>query len=137
MYRYSGKFTPNKEMVGTWAWCVWPQPKNPEEVEASIKKWLKPRLGKNPRKVDRPKDIIQLSDGGKVKSKFFSGYFWSDDMLIGMNDDQALKMEVRTIEGYDFLIVEKGGFNAEPDSDAEADIPDDWHCGYHIYIRQK
>ncbi|MFK7910849.1 MAG: DUF6288 domain-containing protein [Akkermansiaceae bacterium] len=137
MYRYSGKFTPNKQMVGKWAWCVWPQPKTPQEVDTSIKKWLKPRLAKNPTKVDRPKDMMQLSADGKVKSKFFSGYFWSGDTLAGINDDQALKMEVRTVEGYDFLIVEKGGFNVTPDSDEENKISKDYHCGYHIYIRQK
>ena len=71
------------------------------------------------------------------KSGYFRGYFWSGDQLIGINDDQALKMEIRTYEGYDFLIIEKGGFNAKPDSDEEQAVPKDWHCGYHIYIRQK
>ncbi|MBT8037589.1 MAG: PDZ domain-containing protein [Verrucomicrobiae bacterium] len=138
LYRYSGKFTPNKDVVGRWAWCVWPQPKNPQEVDASIKQWLKPRLGKNPAKVKNPKDYIQLSDGGKVsKSKYFRGYFWSGDKLIGINDDQALKMEVKTVEGFDFLIVEKGGFDAKPDNDEIKGIPKGWHCGYSIYIRQK
>ncbi|MBT8043426.1 MAG: PDZ domain-containing protein [Verrucomicrobiae bacterium] len=138
MYRYNGEFIPNKKLVGNWAWCVWPQPKNPQEVDSYIKRWLKPRLDKNPAKVERPKDFIKLQDGGKVaRSRYFGGYFWSGDMLIGVNDDQALKMEVRTIDGYDFLIVEKGGFNTKPDNDDIKEIPKDWHCGYHIYIRQK
>ena len=138
MYRYGGKFTANKKMVGKWSWCVWPQPKNPKEVDSFIKKWLKPRLGKNPTKVDKPKDTLWLSDGGKVdKSKYFSGYFWSGDRLVGVNDDQALKMEVRTVEGFDFLIVEKGGFNVAPVTEEASEIPKDWHCGYHIYIRQE
>ena len=73
------------------------------------------------------------------KSKFFGGYFWSGDMLIGVNDDQALKMEVRTVGGRDFLIIERGGFNAVPDTEEEAtaEVPKDWHCGYHVYVRQK
>lgn len=138
MYTYSGKFTSNDKMIGTWAWAVWPQPNNPQEVDETINKWLKPRLGKNPAKVDRPKDMLVLSDGGKVaKSRYFGGYFWSGDMLIGVNDDQALKMEVRTVEGFDFLIVEKGGFNTTPDSDEVEKVPANWHPGYHVYIRQK
>ena len=138
LYRYSGKFTPNKKMIGKWSWCVWPQPKNPQELDAVIKKWLKPRLKKNPAKVTKPKDHIWISDKGKVaKSRYFGGYFWSGDMLIGVNDDQALKMEVRTYEGYDFLIIEKGGFNATPVTDEIKKISKDWHCGYHVYIRQK
>ncbi|MFK7852033.1 MAG: DUF6288 domain-containing protein [Akkermansiaceae bacterium] len=138
MYAYSGKFTPNQKMIGTWSWAVWPQPKNPAEIDDSIKKWLKPRLKKDPTKVEKPKDTLQLKEGGVVaKSKFHSGYFWSDDMLVGVNDDQALKMEVRTIDGFDFLVVEKGGFNAEPESDEVLEIAKDWHPGFSIYIRQK
>ena len=138
MYRYSGKFTPNKKIEGKWAWCVWPQPKNPKELDAVIKKWLKPKLGKNPAKVDKPKDHLHLSKGGKVgKSRFFGGYFWSGDMLIGIDDDQALKMEVRTYDGYDFLIVEKGGFDSTNEQGEAEKVPQDWHCGYHVYIRQK
>ncbi len=139
MYVYNGKFVPNKEVLGTWAWAVWPQPGKPEQVDEFIKKWLKPRLDKDPTKVQGSKDTLVFGDGGKVsKSKYFGGYFWSDDMLIGVNDDQALKMEVRTVEGYDFLIIEKGGFNTTPDNeeDATAGVPKDFHCGYHIYIRQ-
>ena len=138
LYRYSGKFTPNKKLVGTWAWAVYPTPRNPQEIDKYINNWLKPRLGKSPTKIKNPKDLLQLADGGKVpKSKNFRGYFWSGDRLVGSNDDQALKMELRTVEGIDFLVIERGGFNATPDSDKVKQIPKDWHCGYHIYIRQK
>jgi len=138
MYVYSGKFTSNDKLIGTWAWAVWPQPKGPQDLDETINKWLKPKLGKNPEKVEGSKDTLQLLDGGKVaKSRYFGGYFWSGDMLVGVNDDQALKMEVKTYEGYDFLIVEKGGFNTEPDSDEIEKVPADWHPGYHVYIRQK
>ena len=79
-----------------------------------------------------------MSEGGKVsKSGFFRGYFWSGDHLIGVNDDQALKMEVRTYEGYDFLLIEKGGFNTAPTTEEESEVAKDWHCGYHVYIRLK
>jgi hypothetical protein len=60
-------------------------------------------------------------------------------MLVGVNDDQALKMEIRTVDGVDFLLVERGGFNAVPktEEEATAGVPADWHCGYHVYVRQK
>ena len=138
MYTYSGKFTPNKDVVGTWAWAIYPQPNNPQEVDAKINAFMNPKSGKAPDKIDKPKDVIQIIDGGKVaKSKNFGGYFWSGDMLIGVNDDQALKMEVRTVGGRDFLIVERGGFNAAPDSDEVVKISKDYHCGYHVYMREK
>ncbi len=139
-YVYSGKFAPNAAVIGTWAWAVYPQPNKPSEIDDRIKAYLKGANGKDPTKVDKPKDTIQLLDGGKVaKSKMFGGYFWSGDMLVGVNDDQALKMEVRKVDGVDFLIVERGGFNATPETEeqATAAVPKDWHCGYHVYVRQK
>ena len=138
-YNYGGKFEPNPALVGTWAWAVWPQPANPSEIDKCIANYLKGKKGKDPTKPEGSKDTLQLMDGGNVgKSKYFGGYFWSGDMLIGINEDQALKMEVRTVEGVDFLIVEKGGFNAVPDTEeaATAAVPKDWHCGYHIYVKQ-
>jgi hypothetical protein len=140
MYAYDGNFKLNPALIGTWAWAVWPQPANPSEIDKCIANYLKGKKGKDPTMVDKPKDMIQLMDGGKVaKSRFFGGYFWSGDMLIGVNDDQAVKMEVRKVDGVDFLIVEKGGFNAAPTTEeaATAAIPKDWHCGYHVYVKQK
>ena len=139
MYSYSGTFTPNKSAVGTWAWALYPQPLNPKEVYPLINAWLNPKNGKAPDKIDKPKDVLQLLDGGKVAhSRFFGGYFWSGDRLIGVDDDQALKFEIRTVGGRDFLIVERGGFNAVPqtEDEATAGVPKDWHCGYHVYVRQ-
>ncbi len=137
MYAYAGTFTPNPKLVGTWAWAVYPAPNNPSEIEARIDAFLKTPAGKSGAVIDNPKDVIQLIDGGKVaKSKFFNGYFWTGDMLVGINDDQALKMEVRTMGGRDFLLIERGGFNKPPDSDEVKELPQDWHCGYHVYVRQ-
>ncbi|MGB1129311.1 MAG: hypothetical protein ACPG4K_04625, partial [Haloferula sp.] len=139
MYAYSGKFTPNDKMVGTWAWAVWPTPNNPSEIDERINAFIKGHKGKPPEKIAKPKDTLKLEKGGKVsKSGFYRGYFWSGDMLIGVDDDQALKMEIRTVAGRDFLIVERGGFNAVPktEEEATADIPKDYHCGFHVYMRE-
>jgi hypothetical protein len=139
MYAYSGRFTPNKSAVGTWAWAVWPAPNKPEDIDKCIANYLKGKKGKDPSKVEGSKDTLQLLDDGKVaKSKFYGGYFWSGDMIVGVNDDQALKIEVRKVDGVEFLIVERGGFNAVPQTEEEATsaVPKDWHCGYHVYVRQ-
>ncbi len=37
----------------------------------------------------------------------------------------------------DFLIVEKGGFNAKPDNNEVVKIPKDGHCCYHMYLKKK
>ncbi len=139
MFTYSGRFTPNKAALGTWAWAVWPAPNKPAEIDACIDRFLKSKEGQSGAPIEKPKDIIQFIDGGKVaKTRFYGGYFWSGDMLVGINDDQALKFEVRSVGGRDFLIVERGGFNKTPDTEEEATakVPKDWHCGYHVYVRQ-
>jgi hypothetical protein len=45
-------------------------------------------------------------------------------------------MEVRNVGGRDFLIIERGGFNVAPTSDDVVEISKDYHCGYHVYMRQ-
>jgi len=139
-YAYSGKFTPNPAVIGTWAWAVYPQPEKPSEIDDRINAFIKGTKGVTPIKIDNPKDLLQILDEGKLaKSRYFSGYFWSGDVLIGVNDDQALKMEVRKVGGIDFLIVERGGFNATPttEEDATTKISKDWHCGFSVYVRQQ
>lgn len=98
MYAYSGTFTPNPGLIGTWAWAVWLQPSNPSEIDGRISNFMKANNGNGPDKIEKPKDVIQFLDGGKIaKSRFFGGYFWSGDMLVGINDDRALKMEIRMV----------------------------------------
>jgi hypothetical protein len=136
MYQYSGRFEPNDELIGRWEWTIWPAANRPEEVEDKIMSWLKPRLGKG--KVEPlKKDTLVIEPGGKTsKSRYYRDHFWSGNMLVGLNDDQALKMELRTYEGYDFLIIERGGkFGGGPDDEGTEAVPDDWHPGYHIYMR--
>jgi len=139
MYAYSGTFTPNPAAIGTWAWAIWPAANKPDEIDDCIQNFLKSNGGNPPQKIENPKDVIQLVDGGKVaKSRFYGNSFWSGDMIVGINENQAVKFEVRTVGGRDFLIVERGGFNATPqtEDEATAKVPPDWHCGYHIYVRQ-
>jgi len=127
MYSFSGTFTPNPRVVGTWNWAVWPRPKSAEQVEKSLAGWVE-RMKKGNK--EKPKDVITLSADGKVKSGFYKGYFWSGDMLIGTDDGLARKMELRTVAGKDFLIIEAGGFDPE-------DIPTEWDKKYTIYMRVK
>ncbi len=142
MYAYSGKHVTNDPMVGTWDWCVWPAANKPSEVDAKINDWVKNQTkgGKPlPNKPNGSKDTMQIMKGGTLKSKFYSGHFWSGDWIIGLNEDQALKAQIKTVGGRDFLVVERGGFNAVPttEEDATAAVPADYHCGYHIYMRRK
>ena len=137
MYTYSGKFTPNDKLVDTWVWAVWPNPDKPGQIDQRINKWLKNKLDRQPIKIKRPKDTLKLSAGGKVSSnRFFKDSFWSGNMIIGVNNGEARKMELRTYHGIDFLIIEKGGFTPSDDDDGLEGVPENYHCGYHVYIRK-
>ncbi|MDT8391250.1 MAG: DUF6288 domain-containing protein [Lentisphaeria bacterium] len=142
LYQYSGEFTPNPQLVGTWAWAIWPRPKSPEELPAAAEKWVKSaqkqieeynnlpdsqKRGRNRKTLW--KDTLEIKDGGLVKStNYFKGYFWSGDMLIGINSDVARKMGIRNFGGKDFLIIESGGFDHD-------DMATDWNSRYTIYMR--
>ena len=127
-YRYSGRHTPNKALEGTWLWVLWPPPANPQDIDPKINQWLK-GWARGGNKPIRPKDTLQLQGGGRVaRSGYFKGHFWSGDMLISPQKGVALKMVARTIDGYDFLLVEKGGFD-------KAKEDKNWHPGYHGYVR--
>ena len=126
LYRYSGTFTPNKAVVGTWHWAVWPRPKTEAGLEKAAANWV----AHIEKRKERPKDVLQIMDKGKLKSGHFKGYFWSGDMLIGVNDGLARRMEVRSFAGKDFLIIESGGFD-------KGKIPTDWSQKYTIYMRAK
>lgn len=124
MYVYSGTFTPNPDVVGTWHWAVWPRPQTADEVDTRATAWAQRT------KYDSPKDVLQILDGGEVKGRNWGGYFWSGDMLIGATTGIARKMEVRTFGGKDFLIFENGGF--EPGENLST-----WNERYNIYMRVK
>jgi len=138
MYTFSGTHTPNKEVIGTWSWAIYPPPNKPEDIDPFIDKYLAwKNSAKGSATKEGPKEMIEFREKGNLaKSVYFRGYFWTGNMLIGTHDDQALKIEIRKRGGRDFLIVERGGFQTPPDVD-EVQVAKDWHCGYHVYVRQE
>jgi len=127
MYVYSGTFTPNDAIVGEWHWAVWPRPKTEADVEKGATAWVE---GSKKGKQEKPKDVLTLNKNGGVRSSAYKGYFWSGNMLVSANESIARKMELRTIAGKDFLIIEAGGFDPE-------NMPTTWDQLYTIYMRVK
>ena len=63
--------------------------------------------------------------GGKHKGqKYWTG---DTDTIFGVSAGEACNknMEIRTIEGHEFLIIESGGFTP------------DYHCGYNVHVRKQ
>ena len=144
MFVFNGKFQNDKKYVGEWLWAVWPNPKKPGEIDTVIQSWIKKRNG-NVVPTDI-KDRTELrADGTVVSSGFYGGkhkgeYFWSGDTIFGVNTGEACKMEIRTYDGHDFLIIESGSFAPVIPKEGEAEatvIAPDFHCGYNVYVRKK
>jgi hypothetical protein len=127
---YAAMIEETDRSVGTWGWALWPAPKGPADVDRCINTWLKNNKKNGYKLKGRPKDTLVLSAGGKVKSGFYKGYFWSRDALMSSDQGHALRMIKKTVSGVEFLLVEKGGFG-------KANGKSDWHCGYHGYVRLK
>jgi hypothetical protein len=131
MYVYSGKFTPNKQMIGHWVRVGYDT--------AGLEKWVKDwkKRGSKPIKSVY---AFRLQDKGRIKGETFlkkmgQDFFWSGDMLIGkFASNEARRMELKTVDGVEFLLVEKGGFGSLENAKAKP-APADWHCGYLVYIR--
>jgi hypothetical protein len=83
-----------------------------------------------------PKPTLELDISGK-EADIYANYFWTDGLIIGVDDAKALKTEIRTYDGIDFLIVETGSFGDNPTDDLSKEIPKDFHCGYFVYMRAK
>lgn len=145
MFRFSGTFKNDPKYVGTWLWAVWPPARKPEEIDTRIKEWLKKTNGNVDLKSS--KDKVELKADGTVLSNTYyghkfrpSGYYWTDNTIFTVNKGEAYQMEVRSYDGHDFLIIESGGFAPVIPKEGEVEatpVPPDFHCGYHIYMRQK
>lgn len=144
MFTFNGTFQNDKKYVGNWLWAVWPAPKHPGEIDTRIQNWIKQRNG-NVVPTDI-KDTVELRADGTVQSRGFYGgkhkgeYFWTGDTIFGVNTGEACKMEIRTYEGHDFLIIESGGFAPVIPKEGEVEstaVPPDYHCGYNVYVRKK
>ena len=136
-YQYNGQFEPNDKLIGTWTLAIYPSAERYEEIDARILAWVKPRLKDGKAEMRGHKDTIVIQPEGKLwRSRFYKNYFWSGNWIIGVEEDKALKMEARTHEGIDFLIIERSNkFGGGPDDEGTDAVPPDWHPGYHIYMR--
>jgi hypothetical protein len=132
MYVYRGKFTPNKDLLGRWA-----ELRGVNGSQESLSTWVKDWRKKGSKSVKgkgfEVKNHGRFHDGSRG-NHMGKEYFWTGDMMVGMYMSQeARRMTVVTVEGVDFLLIEKGGFGSI--DAASQDVRPNWHCGYKIYMR--
>ncbi len=94
-YRYDGTFVPDSKAVGTWV--VTALVDHAAEFDPKAK---------SPRGKTNFNDIELRSDGGTGSPS----YLWSGDILMDLDRAQALKMEIKSLGGADYLFIEAGGF---------------------------
>jgi len=102
-FLWDGKFKPNSKVLGKWnliAQVAELAEFDPEQKPAKVRNALF--------------STITLKDGGKTADPT---WLWSGDTLMDLNKYQALKMQVKKLNGHDYLFIESGGFstrNAAP-----------------------
>ena len=96
-FRWDGRFVKNSGVAGSW------------KVIAQVPTMADFDPGKKNRANRPPFSGLHFKDGGRTNSPLWA---WSGDMLMDLTRFQALKMQVRNLEGKDYLFVEAGGFDA-------------------------
>ncbi|MHC4252247.1 MAG: DUF6288 domain-containing protein, partial [Planctomycetota bacterium] len=96
-FRWDGRFVANPKVSGHWS--VIAEVAEISEFDPS---------GKPSRPRRPPFSAMAFRDGGRTGDPTWA---WSGDVLMNLNRYEALKMEVRTIGGGEYLFVEAGGFN--------------------------
>ena len=95
LFRYNGKFVANPKLTGTWttvALVSAPDQFNPT---------AKPDPGRSPIKK------ITFREDGTTNSP---DHFWSGDVLMDLNQLNALKITPKNLGGTDYIFIEAGGF---------------------------
>jgi len=94
-YRYNGKFIDNPRVRGEW--------KMVDQVR-DISDFTEPRSN-SPYATD---DKISFLSNGKTNK---SNMIWTSNMLLALDKREALAMDVKAINGKEYLFLEGGGFS--------------------------
>lgn len=101
-FRYDGTFVSTPKLLGTWTLIH----QVPTIDAFTTERKMTP--GKAPFKT------LTFKDQGETDLPL---WIWSGNTLMDLENNQALKMTVKVIDGTDYLFVETGGFNAKLGSD--------------------
>lgn len=137
MFVWNGRTEPNDALIGRWmlktaTMKLEDTAKQIEKGEKQKKKKLDKKakareaMGKKPKKARS--GSITFAPEGKMGTR--GSNFWSGNMFIKNGLGEALAMKIFSLNGKEYLAIERGGFDKE-------EIPENWHCGYFIYERVK
>ncbi|MFT5522104.1 MAG: hypothetical protein ACI9G1_000682 [Pirellulaceae bacterium] len=112
-FLYDGKFVANPKLLGRWRTLG---------VVKTIDEFT-PDKRLNPRGAQFA--TISFNDNGQTDN---ITRLWSGDTLMDLNSYEALKMNVKTLDGEDYLFVEVGGF--------KVGHPVGWQSPWYVLTRQ-
>lgn len=114
LFRWDGKFTPNVTVTGTWELIGMvdsPDAFAPDKITNARRPAFK---------------TLTLKDDGDTNH---SRFLWSGDHLMDVENYQALRVQPRTHDGTNYLLIEQGGFSAKH--------PTDWTTPWQVMKRKK
>ena len=140
LYSYSGKFTPDKSMLGDWKLVYFAKGVHCEtvaEAKANIKPWLADWKAKGS-KPHKSKYGFSFEDGGKVRNlgmnnRHYPENIWTKGMLIGKYADQALEMHKVSVGGVDFMILARSLVVEDLTVSGEDEQP--WKASYALFVK--
>ena len=123
-------FKSNRDIVGKWLYLSgsWEHPlddKHIKKAAESLEQLIERQKNATGRNRYRPSYLV-LKDDGAIDRE--SDKVWSGNMLIKFNEGEACKMIVQKVDGDEFLLIERGGF--------EESVEKGKHPGYLIYRKE-
>ena len=96
-FRWDGVFVPNAAVIGTW------------KVIGQIESLESFQAGKQPAAIRNPRfQEMTFAEDGSTGSPL---WLWSGNMLMDLDEFQALQIDATTRDGKDYLLIENGGFD--------------------------
>ena len=96
-FRWDGKFAPNAKLAGTWT----------QIGEVATVEAFTPTA--QPRSNPLLPAKLTFAANGRTDDPLI---YYTGDLLMHLNTNQALKMSLRTADGVEYLFIESGGFTA-------------------------
>jgi len=96
-YRWNGEFVANSKIMGKWKTISTVSDISAFDPSSKLSRPHRPFTGS-----------INFLDNSKTSNK---SWFWSGSYLMDLEKFQALKMQLKTINGKDYLFIENGGFS--------------------------
>lgn len=104
-FKWDGVFVTNTAVSGTW------------QVIGRVASLDAFMAGARPTPIRTPRfHALTFKDGGSTDSPL---WLWSGNILMDLDEFQALQIDARSVDGKDYLLIEAGGFDVPAEMRAQ------------------